>query len=148
MKWRNVCLVLIFIVFVFLHFYGLSNQVFIGDEASAMLSIDRMWDAIKLKDLRLLAYPFLFYIEPFRAVFSGTLLHFFGPDPVLLRLPGIIFSFLTFWLLVWIFNREKIDSRLVIISMLSFSLSALLINDRNGGADSQMRFASCAASPV
>ncbi|OGH10596.1 MAG: hypothetical protein A2857_06930 [Candidatus Levybacteria bacterium RIFCSPHIGHO2_01_FULL_36_15] len=140
MKWRNVCLVLIFIVFVFLHFYGLSNQVFIGDEASAMLSIDRMWDAIKLKDLRLLAYPFLFYIEPFRAVFSGTLLHFFGPDPVLLRLPGIIFSFLTFWLLVWIFNREKIDSRLVIISMLSFSLSALLINDRNGGADSQMRF--------
>ena len=118
----NLLLFLIFVVFLFLHFYGLTKQEFIGDEASPMLLIDRMWDAISLRDIRFLAYPFLFYNEPFRSIFSGTLLHIFGPDRIILRLPSIIFSFFTFGVLIWIFKKEKITIWVIILSIIAYSL--------------------------
>lgn len=140
MKWRNACISVIFIIFVLLHLFLLSSQEFIGDEASPMLLVDRMWDAITLPDLRFLAYPFLFYSDPFRSFFSGALLHIFGPDRIILRLPSIIFGISTFWLLVWIFKEEKITNWLMILSIISYSLSTLVINDRSAGGDAQTRF--------
>jgi hypothetical protein len=137
---QNILLALTFVLSIFLHLHGLSSQEFIGDDAAPMLLIDRTWDSIQLKDARFLAYPFLFYNEPYRAVFSGTLLHFFGPDRIILRLPSIIFGLLTFGLLFWIFKKEKITSWLIVISMASYSISPLLINDRSGGGDAQARF--------
>lgn len=140
LKWENIFLILIFILFITLHFSNLSIQEFVGDEASPMLLIDRMWDGIASKDIRFLAYPFLFYMDPFRSIFSGTILHFFGPDKIMVRLPSIIFGLLTFCLLTWIFKKEKIIPWLMILSISSYSLSALVINDRSGGGDAQTRF--------
>jgi len=137
---QNTLLILTFTLSIFLHFHALSTQEFIGDEASPMLLIDRMWDSVPLKDVRFLAYPFLFYSEPYRSIFSGTLLHFFGPDRILLRLPSIIFGLLTFCLLIWIFKKEKVTSWLITLSMISYSIPPLIINDRSGGGDAQARF--------
>lgn len=139
-RWQNYCLGFLFLLFLFLHVYALNEQQFIGDEASPMLLIDRMWDAISLKDIRFLAYPFLFYMDPFRSLLSGTLLHFFGPDPILLRFPSIMWGLATFLFLVWIFKKEKISPWLIILSMLTYTVSALVINDRSGGGDAQTRF--------
>ena len=137
---QNILLVLTLVLSIFFHVYGLSSQEFIGDDAAPMLLTDRMWDSIQLKDARFLAYPFLFYNEPCRSIFSGTLLHFLGPDRIILRLPSIIFGFLTFGLLVFIFKKEKITPWLIVISMAAYSISPLLINDRSGGGDAQTRF--------
>lgn len=139
-KLQKLLLVLIIFLSLFLHLYGLSNQEFTGDDASPMLSIDRMWDSISLKDIRFLAYPFLFYNEPYRAIFSGTILHFFGPDRITLRLPSIIFGISTLILLIWIFKKEKITPWLTIFSIASYSISAIIINNRSGGGDAQTRF--------
>lgn len=139
-KPENILLFLIFLVFLFLHFYGLSEQEFIGDEASPMLLIDRMWDAVNLRDIRFLAYPFLFYMDPFRSIFSGTLLHILGPDRIILRLPSIIFSVFTFGLLILIFTKEKVDSWLIILSLLSYSLSGLIFHNRYETGGAQTRF--------
>ncbi len=140
MKFEKYYIVLIFILFIFLHFYQLSNQEFVGNEASPMYYIDRMWDALLLHDIRFLAYPFLFYTDPFRAIFSGTLLHLIGPDRTILRLPSIVFAMLNFGLLIFIFKRKKINPLLIILSILAYTLSALTINDRQAGGDSQTRF--------
>lgn len=140
MTGKNVFILLIFTIFAFFHFFLLSTQEFIGDEASPMLMVDRMWDAATIHDVRFLGYPFLFYMDPYRSIFSGTLLHIFGPDRIILRLPSIIFGLITFWLLVWIFKKEKIVSWLMLLSIISYSLSPLIINDRSGGGDAQTRF--------
>jgi hypothetical protein len=137
---QSILLVLIFVISISLHFYGLSSQEFIGDEAAPILLIDRAWDSIPLKDVRFLAYPFLFYNEPGRSIFSGTLLHFLGPDRTLLRLPSIIFGLLTLCLLIWIFKKEKITPWLINLSMISYSISSLIIDDRREAGDSQTRF--------
>lgn len=140
MKFEKYFIVLIFVLFIFLHFYQLPIQEFDETNASAMYSIDRMWDALSLHDIRFLAYPFLFYKEPFRAIFSGTLLHFIGPDRIILRLPSIGFSILNFGLLIWIFKKEKIYSLLLILSILAYTISALAINDRQADGGPQTRF--------
>jgi hypothetical protein len=140
MKKFYVILGIIFVVFAILHFYNLSLQEFIGDEAGPIYSTDKMWDFIRLKDIRFLAFPYLFYFEPYRAIFSGTILHFLGPDRVLLRLPSILFGFATFWFFVWAFLREKINKGIIILSLLSYSVSGIIINDRSGGGDAQTRF--------
>jgi hypothetical protein len=77
------------VVFLALHFIGLHTQEFNGDEAAPMLLIDRALDAFRLRDPRFLAYPFLFYSDPFRAILPGFLLHVFGPGRIVLRLPAI-----------------------------------------------------------
>ena len=105
-----------------------------------MLDIDRMWDAVSLHDVRFLAYPFLFYIDPYRSIFSGTLLHFFGPNRILLRLPSILFSIGTYWFLVYVFIKEKINPWIIALSLLAFTVSGITINDRSGGGDAQTRF--------
>lgn len=140
MKRQNIFLIIIFGIFLYLHFQSLSQQEFIGDEASPMLLIDRMWDATKLRDIRYLGYPFLFYSDPFRSIFSGTLLNFFGPDKIILRLPSILMGLATFGLLVWILKKEKIAPWLINLAMLSYSVSPIVINDRSGGGDAQTRF--------
>lgn len=140
MKFGKYIIFLILILFIFLHFYQLSNQEFVGDEASPIYYIDRMWDAFPLHDVRFLAYPFLFYTDPFRAIFSGTLLHFIGPNRIILRLPSIGFAILNFGFLIFIFKKEKIYPLLLIFSILAYALSALTINDRQAGGDSQTRF--------
>jgi len=139
-KLQNVLLIIIIALSIFLHFHGLSAQEFLGDDAAPMLLMDRMWDSVPLKDPRFLAYPFLFYNEPFRSIFSGTLLHFFGPDRIVLRLPSIIFGLLTLYLLIRIFKKEGVTPWLIILSIASYSLSPLIINDRSGGGDAQTRF--------
>jgi hypothetical protein len=140
MKRFYIILGIIFAVFVFLHFYNLSLQEFVGDEAGPMYLIDRMWDFIRLKDIRFLAFPYLFYYEPYRAIFSGTILHFFGSDRILLRLPSILFGFATFWFFVWAFLKEKVSKTIIVLSLLSYSVSGIIINDRSGGGDAQTRF--------
>lgn len=139
-RWEKICLGTIFLLFIYLHLHALTGQQFIGDEASPMLLIDRMWDTTTLQDIRFLAYPFLFYMDPFRSFFSGTLLHFFGPNPILLRFPSILFGIATFGFLVWIGKKEKIAPWLIMLAMISYTLSALVINDRSGGGDAQTRF--------
>ena len=140
MRFEKYYIVFIFILFIFLHFYQLSLQEFVGNEASPMYDIDRMWDAFSLHDIRFLAYPFLFYTDPFRAIFSGTLLNFIGPDRIILRLPSIGFAVFNFGLLILIFKKEKIYPLLLIFSIFAYALSALTINDRQAGGDSQTRF--------
>lgn len=120
----------LFIIFVFLHFYKLSTQEFVGDEASVMLLIDRAWDSFSLKDFRFLAYPFLFYIEPFRGIFAGTLLHFFGPDKIIVRLPSILFNLGAFWLLVSIFNKENISKTVSFLGLIVYISSAIVLPSR------------------
>jgi hypothetical protein len=139
-KLQNVLLIIIIALSAFLHFYGLSAQEFLGDDAAPMLLIDRMWDSKPLRDPRFLAYPFLFYNEPFRSIFSGTLLHFFGPGRILLRAPSIIFGLLTIYLLVLIFKKWGVFPWLIVLSIAAYSLSPLIINDRSGGGDAQTRF--------
>lgn len=120
----------LFIIFVFWHFYRLSSQEFVGDEASVMLAIDRAWDAFSLKDFRFLAYPFLFYIEPLRGIFSGTFLHFFGPDKIILRLPSIFFNLSTFWLLIFIFKKEGISKTISFLGLTAYVSSAIVMPTR------------------
>jgi hypothetical protein len=139
-KLQNFLLILIFVLSAYLHFYDLTKQEFIGDEASSMLLIDRMWDSIPLKDARFLAYPFLLYSEPYRAIFSGTLLHFIGPNQIILRLPSIIFGLFTICLLIWIFKREKISSWLIILSVASYAISPIIYTDRIAGGGAGARF--------
>jgi hypothetical protein len=139
-KLQNVLFALILVLSIFLHFYKLPLQEFTGDEASPMLLIDRMWNGVFLKDMRFLAYPFLFYHEPYRTLLSGTLLYFFGPVRIIVRLPSIIFGLLNLCLLFWIFKKEKITAWLTIISIISYSISPLVFHDRTGGGDAQVRF--------
>lgn len=120
----------LFIIFVFWHFYRLNSQEFVGDEASVMLTIDRAWSAFKLKDFRFLAYPFLFYIEPLRGIFSGTLLHFFGPDKIILRLPSILFNLGAFWLLVFICKKERISKTISFLGLAAYISTAIVMPAR------------------
>jgi hypothetical protein len=139
-KSQNALFVLILLLSIFLHFYKLPTQEFTGDEVSPMLLIDRMWDGVFLKDLRFLGYPFLFYHEPYRAMFSGTILHVLGPDRIAVRLPSIFFALLTLSLLFWIFKKENITPWIAISSITSYSISPLIFHDRTGGGDAQTRF--------
>jgi hypothetical protein len=139
-KLQNILLTLIVIISALLHFYALPQQEFLGDDAAPMLLIDRMWDGISLKDIRFFAYPFLFYNEPYRSIFSGTLLHLLGPNRIVLRLPSITFGLSTLFLLIWIFKKEKISPWIIVFSIAAYSISPLLINDRSGGGDAQARF--------
>lgn len=132
--------ILIFILFAFWHFYQLNQQEFVGDEASPILLVDKAWDVVKTKDVKLLAFPFLWYHDPFRAVFSATLIHFVGSDKIILRLPGIIFSLGIFWLLYWIFKQEKIPPALIVFSLLAYSSAAVLMDYRLASGDSQAVF--------
>lgn len=134
---KKFSLLLIFIFFVFGHFYRLSSQKFVGDEASPILLVDRAWDILTTKDIKLLAFPFLWYHDPFRAVIAGTLIHLTGMNQVLLRLPGIGFSLGIYWLLVWIFSKEKIPATLTVLSLLAYSSAATLMDYRLASGDSQ-----------
>src|SRR5258708_1341714 len=140
LRWYHYLLICVFLLFLFLHTYRLPTQEFVGDEASPMLYIDRMWDGIFHHDIRFLAYPFLFYNDPFRGVIGGTLLHFFGPDRVLTRLPSIFFAVATFWFLVWVFEKEKVAPWLTVLAMITYAISGLVMNSRIAGGDSQGRF--------
>ena len=137
---QDILLIIVFAFSIFLYSYSLSTQEFVGDEAGPMLSIDRMWDSIPLKDIRFLAYPYLFYHEPYRAIFSGTLLHFFGPDRIILRLPSVIFGLLTFGLLTYIFKKEKVAPWLAILAMVTYFISPLITYDRSGRLSDQSSF--------
>src|SRR3989344_611959 len=137
---KKFSLFLIFIVFAFFHFYRLSTQEFVGDEASPILLVDRAWDILTTKDIKLLAFPFLWYHDPFRAAVAGTLIHLTGMNQVLLRLPGIGFSWGIYWLLVWIFTKEKIPPVLTILSLLAYSAAATMMDYRLASGDSQGGF--------
>lgn len=132
--------IIIFLIFAFFHFYRLSGQEFVGDEASPILLVDKAWDVFKTKDIKLLAFPFLWYHDPFRQVFSGSLIHFIGVDKVILRLPGVIFSLGIFWLFYWIFKQEKIPPLLIIFSLFAYSSAAILLDYRLASGDSQAAF--------
>jgi len=140
MKVLKIALGSIFVLFLFLLFYHLSIQEFIGDEASPMLNIDRMWDAFSLHDMRFLGFPYLFYYSPYLSIFSGTLLHLFGPNRILLRMPNILFAIATYFLLIYIFIKEKINPWIIVLSLLSYTCSGIIINDRGGAGDAQTRF--------
>jgi hypothetical protein len=99
-----------------------------------------MWDAFRFHDIRFLAYPFLFYHDPFRALFSGTILHFFGPSRLLVRLPSIFFSLMTYWFLVYIMKKEKVPSLISFPTLAAFILSGITMNGRLAGGDAQTRF--------
>lgn len=129
-RWLVAWLVVVFIFFTGFHFWRLSEQEFIGDEAAIMLNIDVALDSIDTGNLSYLAYPFLWHHEPLRAVIEGTLLHFFGVNPVLLRLPNILFDLAVFWVLVYIFMREKVSGWLVASSMFAYAMSAFLMIGR------------------
>lgn len=135
-----VCLWCLFLVFFTFHFVGLSTQAFLGDEASPLLLTDRMWDAYSLHDIRFLAYPFLFYHDPFRAIVSGTLLHFFGVSPILLRLPGIAFDCAGFWILILIFKREHVPKLIALGAMGVYSFLGTIFVARLAGGDGQVKF--------
>ena len=129
-KWLGVWLIGIFLVFTSLHFWRLADQEFTGDEASPMLNIDVALDSLSTGNINYLAYPFLWFHEPLRAVMEGALLHFLGVRPVLLRLPNVVFDLLTFWALVIIFVRERVDKRLIAGSMAAYSVGAFLMIGR------------------
>jgi len=139
-SWFKLSLFLIFLTFAFLHFYRLNSQEFVGDEASPILLIDKAWDFIKTRDVKLLAFPFIWYHEPFRAVFSGSLIHLVGVNKIFLRLPGILFSLSTYWLLVWIFIKEKFPELLTVLSLFTFSSLAVLMDYRLASGDSRAVF--------
>lgn len=126
---------ILFAVFVVLHFYGLSDQQLVGDEAAPMLLIDQALDAFSTRDWRWLAYPFLWYHEPFREIFSGAIVHWLGVDRVLIRLPSILADLVSFWLLVYIFRRERVARPLLILMMAVYTLSAHLMIGRLAFAD-------------
>lgn len=111
-----------------------------GDEASPMILIERMWDGIRDRDVRFLAYPFLFYQDPFRAPLSGTLLHFFGPDRILLRLPNIIFDVATLLLLIFLMIKNNFAKPLQIFLLASYITGSHLFIARLAGGDAQFRF--------
>ncbi len=136
---RHLILAAIILMYLILRFVGLSRQEFNGDEASPLLLIDRMWDAFRLSDMRFLAYPFLFYSDPYRAILSGTLLHFFGPDRVLLRLPNILFGLVATVSLWFIFEKHKVPIWLNTLALLAFTICGIAINDRSAGGDGFMR---------
>ena len=140
MKLFKISLLVILLYFIFMHFYRLPQQEFLGDEASPMYSIDRMWSGVIHGDIRFLAFPYLFYLDPYRSIFSGTLLHFFGPDRVLLRIPGILFGVATVLFMAWAALKEKIPKTLIVLSLLAYSVSGMSVNDRSGGGDALARF--------
>jgi hypothetical protein len=133
-------LVALILIFIYLHFFGLTTQEFMGDEASPMILIDRMWDGIEHQDMRFLAYPFLFYQDPFRAPISGTLSHFFGPDRIILRLPNILFDLATGILLILLMVRARIARPLQIFLLASYITGSHLFIARLAGGDAQFRF--------
>ena len=134
---KKFSLLLIFIFFGFGHFYRLNQQEFVGDEASPILLVDRAWEAIKFRDIKLAAFPFLWYHDPFRAVFAGSLIQLTGTDKIWLRLPGIFFSLAIYWLLVWIFKQEKISAAVTVLSLLAYSSAAVFLDYRLASGDSQ-----------
>ncbi|HSW90170.1 MAG TPA: hypothetical protein VLH19_04845 [Patescibacteria group bacterium] len=130
----------LFALFVFLHVYQLNSQGFVGDEASPTLLFARFWDALRLRDLRYLAYPFLFYHDPFRAVFSGTLLQLFGASLIILRLPNVIFECFSFWLLYFTLRRQAVPNLLQLTLLGIFAVSSTLMVGRLAGGDGQAKF--------
>jgi hypothetical protein len=136
---RHLLLLAILGVYLALHVVGLSRQEFNGDEASPILLIDRMWDAFRLHDLRFLAYPFLFYSDPYRSFFSGTLLHILGPNRIVLRLPNILFDFITVIVLWLIMEKQRFPVWLNALILLCYTVSGISIIDRGAGGDGFMR---------
>lgn len=135
----RLTLLVIFFWFALVHFYRLPEQEFVGDEASPILLLSRAGDAITLKDWRYLAWPWLWYHDPLRAVFNVGIINFTGVNRVWLRLSNIFFSLIIFWALYFIFRKEKIYSWLIILSLAAYASSAIVMDSRLAGGDSLVR---------
>lgn len=92
-KTSRLILTVIFLLFAFGHFYRLGEQEFVGDEAAPILLLTRATDALTLKDWRYLAWPFLWYHDPFRAVFNVGIINLTGAGPGGVEVAQYFFQF-------------------------------------------------------